>query len=158
MSQKTRQATSQRNRPYGDTLEEFSKSCWQSFEEVWGAVERLETNSLMGFELITLAGDWAAVSGTQPPSAKFIAADTAVFRGRLENPTGAAHTSQIGTLPPAFFPRFEMKVAAIAVDSAVTVIPVILTIAVDGDITPTWAAAPTGAFELMFDNILVHLA
>ncbi len=154
----TRQAISQRTRPTGGTVEELAATAWQSIEEVWAAIERLETNSLMRFELITLVGDWALVSGSQPASAKFITADTAVLRGRLENPTGAAHTTQIGTLPPAFWPRFETKVAALAVDSAVTVIPVILTIAVDGDITPTWAAAPIGAFQLIFDNILVHLA
>lgn len=154
----SRQPISQRTRPTGSTVEELAAAAWQSIEEVWAAVERLETNSLMRFETVALSGDWAAVSGSQGPTAKSICPDTLVLRGRLENPTGAAHTTQIGTLPPALRPRYETKVATLAIDSAAAVIPVILTIAVDGDITPTWAAAPTGAFQLIFDNILVHLA
>jgi hypothetical protein len=154
----TRQATSQRTRPTGNTIEELAAAVWQSIEEVWAAVERLESNSLMRFEPITLSGDWAAVSGAQGPSAKSICPDTIVLRGRVENPTGAAHTTQIGTLPPALRPRYETKSAALAIDSAAAVIPIILTIATDGDITPTWAAAPTGSFQLLLDNILVHLA
>lgn len=154
----SRQQTSQRTRPTGNTVEELAATVWQSIEEVWAAVERQETNSLMRFETITLSGTWAAVSGSQGPSAKSICPDTIVLRGRLENPTGAAHTTQIGILPPALRPRYETKVAALAVDSAAAVIPVILTIATDGGITPTWAAVPTGSFQLLIDNILVYLA
>lgn len=157
MAQQTRQAFSPRKRPTGSTLEEFSSTCGQSFDEVWLAIERLETNSLMSFEGITLSGTWAAASSTRTPAAKFLAADTIVLLGRLTNPTAAAHTSAIGILQEPFWPRFPTKVVTAASDT-LTVIPVILTIAANGVITPTWAAAPTGAYQLIFDNLLVHLA
>jgi hypothetical protein len=157
MKIKSRQQLSPRTRPSGSDLETLRATTWESVEDIWAAIERLETNSLMLFETITLSGDWVNASGGRIAAARYIASDTLVLRGVLENSTSMAHTSQIGTLPPASWPRFETHVLAHAVDT-VTVIPVSLTIAVDGDITPTWAAAPTGAYQLILDNILVHLA
>jgi hypothetical protein len=157
MDKKTRQALSPRTRPYGDTLLEFSQNTWRSFEEVWSAIERLETNSLMGFEELKLSGTWAAVSGPRSPAIKFIGADTAVLRGEVTNPSGPAYNTAIGTLPPSSRPRFQTRAFAMATDTG-TVIPVILTITAAGVITPTWAVAPVGAYQIVLDNVFIHLA